>query len=853
MKLTHAIHIGIDSASIAKMKDGEPCIIRTDTLRDEIPMCVYVNKKGAIQVGDSALNAHKRDALKSQKGWNSSSQNSFVEFTRTLGTDKTYFSSNANKAFTSEELLAEVLKTLIAFEKDVYIKAAVLTVPASYEMNQISATKKASELAGLEYVELVQEPVAAAMAFGLETVKKDGFWLVFDFGGGTFDATLIKVSDGIIKVVDHTGDNYLGGKNLDEAIVDQIFIPYLKENFTIDSIIENQEKFTAFKEMWKSLAVDAKNQLSYEEEYPIITSLYDEYGEDDEGEEFEIDLTVTREQLKEVIEPFIQKAIDYCQILLKQNNIDGNSLGELVLVGAPTLSPIIRKMLEEQIKKPNTSIEPETVIVKGAAIYASTINNPIEEIPPQKNKTVQLIIDYDTMVVDEETFISLKTKEDNRIVFVEIERDDNTFKSEKVEVNNIGEVIELALVDSEKNIFKIRAFDKFGNKLNPVPNSISIIHGGLVTPYYLPHSICVEVIDLKTKRRVLKAIKGLEKDRSLPAVGTWSIKIEKNIRPSTNDFIDIPIYQGIPETKAINNNHVTTVQITGEDIPTLISKGSIADLTFAFSRGNDFTGKIYFPAIDFEMALEINSNESEVTKEWLAQQIRETENSLRNIDTPHSSEIEEKLNKAKNIFESKNTEAGRLEARSELQKVAREIEQVEKLNEWPNLEETLKDEFYRLEKANNDLENEKTTQVVSQFRSQLDEVIRSKDVKLGNVLLEEINGFLLEINRIAAVNEKYDREYLQLYENGEMSLIEVKDSLEEANRQEGIVYQEVLNLINKEERRLTKDKVEDLLFALTENESLPSAKFGEYFERLSNIQENSDELDGLFTEIKGYE
>ena len=219
MKLTHAIHIGVDSAFIATMKDGEPCIIKTDTMRDEIPMCIYVNKKGAIQVGDSALNAHKRDNLKSAKGWQEQF-NSFIEFTRTLGTDKTYYSSNANKAFTSEELLAEVLKTLLTFEKDVNIKAAVLTVPASYEMNQISATKKASELAGLEYVELVQEPVAAAMAFGLETDKKDGFWLVFDFVVGIFNAALLKVKGGILKVIDTEGDNFWGGKDFDESKID---------------------------------------------------------------------------------------------------------------------------------------------------------------------------------------------------------------------------------------------------------------------------------------------------------------------------------------------------------------------------------------------------------------------------------------------------------------------------------------------------------------------------------------------------------------------------------------------------------------------------------------------------------
>ncbi len=747
LKIDFGIDLGTTNSAIAVMDDGKVKMHRTDTQRDTMPSCVMVTKKGFL-LGDKAYAQLSKDKKKAFTDLDFKS-NIFIEFKRTMGNSVKYKTDDKiGVELSSEELSAEVLKTLKSYVDDESVKSAIITIPAAFEMNQINATKKAAELAGIEYVELVQEPYAAAIAYGVESANKNGFWLVFDFGGGTFDSALVKVSDGIIKVIDTEGDNFLGGKNLDEAIVDNIFIPYLKERFIIDSIIENQEKFTAFKEMWKPLAEDAKNQLSYKEEYPILTNLYDEYGEDDEGEEFEIDLTISREQLKEVIEPFVQKAIDYCKVLLKRNNLDSNSLGELILVGGPTLSPIVREMLEAQIKKPNTSVDPMTVVAKGAAIYASTINNTVEDIDVDSSK-VQLGIDYDTMVVGEETFINLKTKEDGRVVYVEIARGDDAFKSEKVEINNIGNVIELRLLPDAQNDFKIFAFDEQGNKLESEPNKFYIKEGTGPGEATLTHTICIEVYDSKSKRKILKAVTGLEKDRKLPASGVVNgLSTRKQIRPGMDDFIDIPIYQGIPETKAINNNHVTTVRVTGEDVPSLLAEGSTADLTLNFSKGSDFTGKINFIDIDFEMPLEINSNESEVTKEWLEQQIRETENSLRNIDSPRSSEFEEKLNKVKNIFNSKNTEAGRLEARSELQKVAREIEKEEKLNEWPNLEETLKEEFYRLEKANNELGNEKTTQVVNQFRSQLDEVIRAKDVKLGNVLLEEIRGFFVQLTLI---------------------------------------------------------------------------------------------------------
>jgi molecular chaperone DnaK len=744
LKIDFGIDLGTTNSAIAVMDEGKIKVFKNDMLGETMPSCVWDRGK-AYFVGAKAYAQLPPDKRKSFKD-DTFKSNIFTEFKRTMGNSSKYI-TDKGKSLSSEELSSEVLKTLKTYVKEEDVQAAIITIPAAFEMNQINATKRAAELAGIEYVELVQEPYAASIAYGVDSVKKNGFWLVFDFGGGTFDSALVKISDGIIKVIDTEGDNFLGGKNLDEAIVDEIFIPYLKENFSINSIIENQEKFTAFKEMWKPLAEDAKNQLSFKDEYPVLADLYDEYGEDDEGEEFEMDLTVTREQLKNVIEPFIQKAIDYCKVLLKRNNLDGNSLDELILVGGPTLSPIVREMLEAQIKKPNTSIDPMTVVAKGAAIYASTINNPVEGENIDNSK-VQLHIDYESMVAASETFVTIKTKEEGKQVFAEIARGDDAFKSEKVEVNNIGEVVELHLKSGERNNFTILLYDEKGNKLECEPNTFSIEPDTALGGATLTHTICIEVFDKKLNKKLLKTITGLEKDKSLPAQGVFNgLTTRKQIRPGMDDYIDIPIYQGISDTKAISNNHVTTVRITGDDLPALLPEGSIADLKLNFSKGSQMEGTINFVDLDFEMPLKIHSNESEVTEVWLEQQIRETEFSINNIDSK-SSDFTEKLNKVRSIFESKNTEAGRLEARSELQKLAREIEQIEKLNEWPNLEETLKEEFYRLEKANNDLGNEKTNQVVNQFRSQLEQVIRAKDVKLGNTLLEEIRDFFVQLTFI---------------------------------------------------------------------------------------------------------
>lgn len=744
LKIDFGIDLGTTNSAIAVYDNGKTKMYRTDTQRDTMPSCVMVTKKG-FMVGDKAYAQLPKDKKKAFTDLAFKS-NIFIEFKRTMGNSIKY-KTDSGSELSSEELSSEVLKTLKSYVDDENVKSAIITIPAAFEMNQINATKKAAELAGLEYVELVQEPYAAAIAYGVESSNKNGYWLVFDFGGGTFDSALVKVEDGIIKVIDTEGDNFLGGKNLDEAIVENVFIPYLKNKYSIDSILDNTEKLNAFKEMWKPLAEDAKNQLSYKEEYPILTNLYDEYGEDDEGEEFEIELTITREELKEIIAPFVQKAIDYCKVLLKRNNLSGSPLDELILVGGPTLSPIVREMLEKQIRKPNTSIDPMTVVAQGAAIYASSINNPVEgEID---NSKVQLHIDYESMVVGAETFVTIKTKETEKVVFAEISRGDNAYKSEKVELNNIGEVVELALVENENNIFTIQLYNEKGDKLECEPKSFSIKEGTVAGGAPLPHSICIEVIDKLTKKKILKPLVGLEKNKTLPATGVINdLKIKKQIRPGMDDYFDIPIYQGEPFTKAVLNNHVSTIRITGDDLPVLLSENSIANLTIAVDRSNLMTGKVNFIDIDFEMTFEVNTNESKLTDNWLSQQINETQNILDELDFAKKEEVRKDLEKVKTIFENKKTEAGRLEARSELQKVAKVIDDFESKNEWPKLEEKLKEEFYRLEKANKDLGNEKTSQAVNHIKVQLEEVIKKQDVKLGNALMEEITSLFVGITLV---------------------------------------------------------------------------------------------------------
>ncbi|MCD8290376.1 MAG: Hsp70 family protein, partial [Prevotella sp.] len=222
IKIDYGIDLGTTNSAISRMEKGKAVVIRTDCQKEIMPSCVSFTKRKIVKVGDLAYNDLKNDKLRASKSLQKWPSNAYVEFKRGMGTNARYFSSNMGKDFSSEELSAEVLKALKSFVLDENFSSVVVTVPAKFTVNQKTATLEAAKLAGFKRCELLQEPIAAAMAYGLNSDNKNGRWMVFDFGGGTFDAALLAVEDGIIQVLDTEGDNYLGGKDLDYAIVDNI-------------------------------------------------------------------------------------------------------------------------------------------------------------------------------------------------------------------------------------------------------------------------------------------------------------------------------------------------------------------------------------------------------------------------------------------------------------------------------------------------------------------------------------------------------------------------------------------------------------------------------------------------------
>ena len=758
VKIDYGIDLGTTNSAICRMEKGEPIVIKTDVLKDTMPSCISVNKKGSIKAGDSAYNSMKQDKRRATKSWHQEASNTYVEFKRTMGTDTKYHCSNLNKNFTSEDLSAEVLKTLKSFVTDETINSVVITVPAKFTVNQKTATIEAAKIAGIKHCELLQEPIAASMAYGLSTDEKNGLWMVFDFGGGTFDAALLKVEDGIMQVFDTEGDNYLGGKNLDYAIVDEIIIPYLKENYSIDGLLSDREKKQVLREAMKTYAEDVKNQLSFKEKEDIISNL-GELGEDEDGEEIELDLTVTQTEAFDVMRPYFQKAVDICKNLLQRNNLSGSQISKLILVGGPTHSPLIRQMLKEQITvNVDTSIDPMTAVATGAALYASTLDAEITDNEIQIG-TIKLELGYAPTSVETSEWISVKLTDDASLpkVWVEFIRSDKAWSSGKTEVDFTGNVIEINLLEGKPNSFNVAAYDDKGDSVPCFPNEITIIQGAKVGSAPLPYNIGIAIWGNNKKRGVFKMAKGLEKNKPLPAVGVINdLKTSKQLRPGIEtDILTIPIYQTDDFAEAEGKTatlyeYVADVTITGDDVDSLIPIDSTVDVTLKVDSSEQMKVEVHFLATDISVEKELDTNKKQSIEDAdkeIKKGLFDAQTSIESLeeDNVPTTDLRTEIEKIKNEYANSSEKKMILQ---HLKEVLRKIENLDSDTEWQRLEKELREQFDRLEKAQSDLGNDKTEQLVTQLRTQTDEVIRKRDVKMGRETLEQINSLFVHLTMI---------------------------------------------------------------------------------------------------------
>lgn len=782
-QIDYGIDLGTTNSAIARMEKGVPVIKKSDTLKDTVPSCVHYNKKKDVVVGDRAVGILRNDNIRALKTFKKGTTNTFLEFKRTMGTSEVKECSNLGRGLSSEELSAEVLKKLKSSYQDEKISSVVITVPANFLNPQTEATMRAAKLAGFKHIELLQEPVAAATAFGLDSKSKDGFWLVFDFGGGTFDAALVQAEEGMLSVKDTDGDNWLGGKNLDEAIVDHVIIPQLRNDYAIESIIEDSEKKQILREVIKPYAEEIKIEMSFKESIDWVAPLGSLPFEDENGEEPEMEISLTETELEKIIKPIFQKALDITKGLLKRNNLSGSDLGALVLVGGPTYSPILRRMLKEQItENVDTSIDPMTVVAKGAALFASTVSVSEEVKEETRDKTkLQLELKYEATTVETDELVNVKVLKEKSNgsfpdeIFIELKRFDGAWSSDKKQIGEKATIIDILLVEGRSNSFQIALFDGEGNTLESQPFEFSILQGigGLDGMQVLPYHIGIAKFFDTEEKNLFLPVKGLEKTKKVPATGVINgLKTRSIIRPGkADDIIRVPIYQGEYNAEGTNpvlNNLINEIIITGETMPALLPVGCDVDITIKVDRSQLMKFSAYFPAIDHTEELEIEIKQTKPpTEKSLIKEIKKAKKTAQKVNDNESVSNLDGLEKE--LENEKGSADGRMKILDSLRKELLKLEKEEKSSEWSDVEQELKDSFYSLEdlieqiKGNNDDENlnmDKVEAYLDEYRSRVEQTIQDKNNREAKELSRQIQQVDFEL-RNAVTGNAMDVQFLR--------------------------------------------------------------------------------------------
>jgi len=734
-KIDFGIDLGTTNSAIACMQNGTPKIFKADDQKDITPSCVSFNRMGAVLVGQTAVNTGNNEAVYALRSFKEGNSNTFKEFKRTMGTSVLYKSSHLNKELSSKELSAEVLKKLKTLVEE-NISSVVITIPAKFSNQQCEDTMQAAKLAGFKQVRLLQEPVAAATAYGLDANTQRGYWLVFDFGGGTFDAALVKAEEGILVVKDTEGDNWLGGKNLDEKITETFLLPYLKEHYDIQFILDDSNKRSILSNALKRYAEEVKNQLSFKNDYSLVTNLGDLPFEDGNGEEPEIDLKITTDQLEEAIKPLFQKAIDITLGLLKRNNLTGADLDKLILVGGPTFSPILRKMLKEQVT-PNvdTSVDPMTVVARGAALFASSID--VEDT--LKNETrdhskLQLDIKYEGTSVEETELVSIKVIPSNNTdltdLSAEISRGDGAWSSNRFKLTEKAKLQEVTLEPKKANIFNVVVYDSHSNRIECEPNTFTILHGmsGLDSMQVLPYHIGIIKYFSDEEKEGFFPINGLSKNTRYPAVGICDeLKISQAIKAASTDSLLIPIYQGDYNAEGSDarlNNHIFDLKITGNDIPENLHENSPVRLTIKVNESSLMTVTIDFPEINFSIEKEIQIRPIEpLSIEDLNKDLGEAQKTAKKLELGENVTKLEQLQQE--LDNNGNNPDTRLRIQNEWRKELQDISAKRDEAEWPKLEKDIKEKFFLVDDLVNNLK--KNPQLAEENNLSADHLFAAKE------------------------------------------------------------------------------------------------------------------------------
>ncbi len=597
--MSNTINFGIDlgttNSTIAKSSEGKVEVFRNPLTQKETLPSVVAYRKNRIIVGDKAREYVERDP-----------DNVVGTFKRKMGTSVRYQIKSTGESVSPVQLSAQVLKELKNFvHTGEQVRSTVITIPASFDTVQSNATKEAGFQAGFSHVVLLQEPIAASLAYVNRNEDrddlKDGQWLVYDLGGGTFDVALVKIQEGEMRVIDHEGNNFLGGADFDALIVEHLIAPHLEAEGKFENLVAEMKSASGkYNRLWFQLqhkAEEAKIILSSHASTEIEFEV-----EDDEGEEHDIVLTIQRSDFDHLIHPYVTQTIEMVQKILARNDLAGDEIEFVLMVGGSTFIPLVRNRVGAELDVPiNCNIDPTTAVGIGAAHYAATRVIKEEAAPASAmaaDADLEVKMAYQKASNEEKEYFTAVVKGKYEGLFYRIIREDRGYDSG---LKPLSERIEedLTLVPNSFNYFTLTIYDKLNNVvLNDLP-TIGIAQGKFsVTGQPLPNDICLEIDDVEDQLTKLEVV--FSKNEILPLRRTLTKEVTKTIRMGQDDKIVINVLEGPESSLPSVNQPIGFIAVTGADLERDLVKGSDVEITIEISESRDLRISVFLLMTDQE-------------------------------------------------------------------------------------------------------------------------------------------------------------------------------------------------------------------------------------------------------------
>lgn len=353
------IDLGTTNSCVSVLEGGEPKVIANAEGNRTTPSVVAF-KNGEKQVGEVA----KRQAI--------TNPNTIISVKRHMGTDHKVEAEG--KEYTPQEISAMILQHLKSYAEDYLgekVEKAVITVPAYFNDAERQATKDAGKIAGLEVERIINEPTAAALAYGLDKMDQDQTILVYDLGGGTFDVSILELGDGVFEVRSTAGDNRLGGDDFDQVIIDYLVAEFKKEN-GID-LSKDKMALQRLKDAAEKAKKDLSGVTSTQISLPFITA--------GEAGPLHLEVTLSRAKFDEISGDLVERTMGPTRQAMKDAGLSASEIDKIILVGGSTRIPAVQEAIRKETgKEPSKGVNPDEVVAMGAAIQGGVLTGDVKDV-----------------------------------------------------------------------------------------------------------------------------------------------------------------------------------------------------------------------------------------------------------------------------------------------------------------------------------------------------------------------------------------------------------------------------------------------------------------------------------------